>query len=446
MPVRIDYGPLARPEKLKSGFVRAQAHITRAGIFTYRNPDGTTRKELRLPDEVFDSGSLKSFSMAPVTDDHPPEMLTADNVKHYQKGHLGEIVKKDDDHAVASMMITDPELIRKMEKGKVQVSCGYHCDVDELPGEWRGEKYDAIQRNIRGNHVAVVDVGRAGETCAVRMDAGDAVMVKKKDDGTYMGTGSGTLIAPKTDIESPEVAAATVEDPEREEDPGIEASGSGNDEAKKPVVEPVTAAAAAPNGAGIQAAGGNTAINKMQTPATVVNPSGSTGGLEASKRKDSKMDKVTIDGVAYEMAPEAARAVVKLQGRLDAAEKARLDAADPATVAGIVSARVALLRQAEPFLGDARTDAMSDRDVKIAVLKKLGVEISADASDGYLEGRYDAELGYASKQTGLSEFRRDAVHASSEQRVDANERAREHKKKMHGVAPLPADAVTKGSK
>jgi hypothetical protein len=76
------------------------------------------------------------------------------------------------------MLITDTKLIDKMERGDAgQVSCGYTCDVEFTAGEWNGQKYDAIQKNIRGNHVAIVPKGRAGDGVRVRMDARDAVMV-----------------------------------------------------------------------------------------------------------------------------------------------------------------------------------------------------------------------------------------------------------------------------
>lgn len=176
---RLDVGGLTKPKRTSAGFLRADAYLTRAGIFRYRNADGSTRREFRPPTEVFSKESMDSFALAPVTDDHPPANLTADNAREYQRGAVTENVKQDGDHLSAGMLITDAELIRKMERGeKTQVSCGYTCDVDFAPGEWRGEKYDAVQRNIRGNHVAIVPVGRAGASARVRMDGANAAMLQ----------------------------------------------------------------------------------------------------------------------------------------------------------------------------------------------------------------------------------------------------------------------------
>lgn len=177
MAQRFDIGELQKPTRMGNGWLRVDGHLTRSGIFTYRNPDGTVRRELRPPEEVFKADSMASFSMVPVTNDHPPEVLTAANTKKYAVGTVGEVVKRDDDHVRSSILITDAETITRVETGKTALSCGYTCDVDMTSGELNGERYDAIQRNIRGNHVALVNVARAGPTARIRMDANDAEMI-----------------------------------------------------------------------------------------------------------------------------------------------------------------------------------------------------------------------------------------------------------------------------
>lgn len=189
------------------------AFLTRTGIFEYRDDAGGVRRELRLDNEVFDGNALDSFSMAPVTDDHPPAMLTVENAREYSRGHLSETVKRDGNFVRASMLITDAALIAKMENGKKQISCGYVCDLEMKSGEYRGQKFDAIQRNIRGNHVAVVDTGRAGPDVCVRMDAlpdeeKEKVMFKVRIDGVdYECTEAMAQAFAKYDAERASVAA-----------------------------------------------------------------------------------------------------------------------------------------------------------------------------------------------------------------------------------------------
>src|SRR5690606_27126345 len=80
----------------------------------------------------------------------------------------------------ADMLITHADTIADIDKGKRELSCGYSCDLEHVPGEWIdprtgvAHRYDAIQRNIRGNHVAVVSKGRAGPEARVRLDSAEA--------------------------------------------------------------------------------------------------------------------------------------------------------------------------------------------------------------------------------------------------------------------------------
>jgi hypothetical protein len=183
MPLRYDTGTLRKPEKLSNGFLRVDAVLTRTGVFKYLNADGTTRRELRLPQEVFKEDALKSFSMMPVTDTHPPVPLTSQNAKEYQRGSVGEDVRQDGKYVMGGMMVTDAALVSAIESGKKrEVSCGYNCDLEWQAGEYEGERYDCIQRNIRGNHVAMVARGRAGPDVRVRLDAADAIMVENQQE------------------------------------------------------------------------------------------------------------------------------------------------------------------------------------------------------------------------------------------------------------------------
>jgi hypothetical protein len=166
--------PLSKPVRLPNGFVRAEGYLTRSGIFVYRDAQGKTVRELRPPEEVMHADSLASFGMMPVTNDHPSELLTADNAKQYAVGSVSESVVPEGDKVRASLMITDASAIEALDAGKSELSCGYTADVVQEAGVWQGQPYDAVQRNIRGNHVALVDAGRAGPACAIRMDAAGA--------------------------------------------------------------------------------------------------------------------------------------------------------------------------------------------------------------------------------------------------------------------------------
>ena len=188
--------PLSKPVRLPNGFVRAEGYLTRSGIFVYRDSNGRTVRELRTPDEVMSRETVDSFALVPVTNDHPPELLTADNAKRYAVGAVSEQVQPDGDKLRASLMITDAKTIEAVQGGKVELSCGYTADVVTESGTWNGQRYDARQTNIRGNHVAIVDVGRAGPECALRMDAADGAAQEITMDPVMMELGGAQYAVP----------------------------------------------------------------------------------------------------------------------------------------------------------------------------------------------------------------------------------------------------------
>jgi hypothetical protein len=169
---RLDYGSMNRAEKTSQGYLKAPCFATRAGIFLYKNDDGSIRREFRPPEEVFNPESLKTLQGIPVTDNHPPVMLDALNTKEYARGFTGDLVEKSDNLVAVPVTITESNLIGAVEsREKTETSCGYACELEETSGEWNGQKYDAIQRNIRYNHLAVVNKGRAGSQVRIRIDA-----------------------------------------------------------------------------------------------------------------------------------------------------------------------------------------------------------------------------------------------------------------------------------
>lgn len=168
---------LKPPQKLDNGFMRVEGRIARVGIQEYQRADGSVSRELRLPEEVFHPDSIASFAQLPVTNRHPPGMLTAKNAKKYTVGSVGENVRQDGDYVAAPLLIVDEDAIGAVERGRTQLSCGYSCELDPtqdeaLTAQWG--KYDAIMRNIRGNHVALVDVARAGPGASIRLDGLDS--------------------------------------------------------------------------------------------------------------------------------------------------------------------------------------------------------------------------------------------------------------------------------
>ena len=129
----------------------------------------------RPEEEVFSEATIASFEGKPVTDNHPSELLDSSNVTIHSKGHAQNIRRgagEWNDYLVGDLFVQDERLIEEVRNGKREVSCGYSVDyVDNGDGTY-------TQRNIRGNHIAIVEEGRAGHKAAIM----DSINKAKADE------------------------------------------------------------------------------------------------------------------------------------------------------------------------------------------------------------------------------------------------------------------------
>ena len=183
MEQRFDSIPLSDTYFTPEGYLIDNPILTRVGIFEYHNPDGTIRRELRLPEEVFAAESLASYKGKPVILTHEAGLVDVENV---QQEHIGTILSEgiqDGDNVRAQIVIHDAE---SLDYGLRELSLGYTQTPDETPGVWNGQPYDAIQRNIQINHLALVEKARAGEQARLNIDGeeqGGNQMSKARKDG-----------------------------------------------------------------------------------------------------------------------------------------------------------------------------------------------------------------------------------------------------------------------
>lgn len=129
----------------------------------------------RSEQEVFRPETLASFEGKPVTILHPREFVAPENWSQLAKGIVnnvrrGEGEQKDD--LIADLLITDKEAIDLVKNGLREVSCGYEAEYEQTE-EGRGN-----QSNIIGNHLALVEQGRAGSSYAINDHKGDSTMGK----------------------------------------------------------------------------------------------------------------------------------------------------------------------------------------------------------------------------------------------------------------------------
>jgi uncharacterized protein len=173
---RYDVAPIDKYELTPEGYLRAWATIARTGVQMYTDADGSIRREYRPEGEVASPESLASFAGKAITLEHPPVLLDSANTKDYQIGFSGTEVVYDDGFVRAVMTITDEEAIKRIMRGDAkEVSAGYRVNYEATPGVTdSGENYDGIQKEISGNHIAVVRRGRAGPQVKLHLDRLDA--------------------------------------------------------------------------------------------------------------------------------------------------------------------------------------------------------------------------------------------------------------------------------
>lgn len=171
---------LDAPHKTQGGFMAVRARAARTGVYEYAgsviDPDNAHGlrdqaivRVLRDEATVFDTAAVHSFIGKPITDDHPSVAVTAANWRDYARGTVMGALR-DGDYLAFDLLLTDAATIAKVEAGKRELSNGYGADLEF--GSFTAKDGTACQaRQSRihgGNHVALVDQGRAGPECAIK--------------------------------------------------------------------------------------------------------------------------------------------------------------------------------------------------------------------------------------------------------------------------------------
>jgi hypothetical protein len=162
-------------EEDENGFVYVEKRpISKVGVFEYlgssigaEDPD-RIYKVYRPAEELSSQDTIESFKLVPWIDDH--EMLGTDGTPAEDKGiqgTTGEDIYFENDTLFGNLKVYSNSLKNRIEKGKKELSLGYRCKYKFESGVFDGEKYDAIQTELRGNHIATVENGRMGKEVAV---------------------------------------------------------------------------------------------------------------------------------------------------------------------------------------------------------------------------------------------------------------------------------------
>lgn len=360
---------LGQPRRTKEGYLAVRAKAARAGIYDYLgrevDPEGKhfkadqVVKVYRPEDEVFATDSVRSFLLKPITDDHPAQPVTADNWKTHAKG-VNAGAMRDGEYLAFDLVLMDAPTIDAVEKGKRELSNGYACEITIGDGVTPdGQAYQATQRQIRGNHVAVVKTGRAGSECrigdsAVCADApGELIRMivdhLLADGRTYQHENDGANLPPsRRETSIPAGGGATTQDG------GL----------KMPHV---------------------LMIDGLQVPNV------SDEAKAAIEKLQGQVTALTADKTALETKVGELTATVETKdGEMKALQVKLDDALDPAKQAARDAARAQVIAGAQLLKPGITVDGKSDAAIrKEAVEHKLG-DISKDMSDAAIDGAFAA--------------------------------------------------------
>lgn len=330
---------------LDNGMMKIPATLSRAGVFFYMNADGTTRRDFRPPEEVFDQESMQSFELVPFVNNHPYAeggVVDSENARRLTVGTVGSI-RRNGMNLDGVVMISDADTIKDVKNGKTALSLGYFNQREEKSGIWTDETgkqypYTHVQHRIRGNHCALVDVARAGPQARLILDSADAsILVTDEVAQTHKEQTMKTLTLDSIPCEMSEASAAVVSKVIGDRDAKIVALTATN------------------------------ASNEA-----------------ALKDAQSKLD--------------------KMQATLDSAQADLKVATDQTKFQAAVTARVGLETSARKILGDTDLSKMNERQVKVAVVGKLAPSLNCDGkSDDYVNAAYEIHTANAQKGNAASE-------------------------------------------
>lgn len=161
----------------ENGFLHvAASHISKECVNPYYGREIPDWEGLGLdPERVYYgwragaelAAGAASFNGLPLLLDHYVDSAAAPQKEH-RVGSLGTDAAFTAPYLDNSLIVTDAAAIAAIESGRCrELSAAYMYDPVFRPGVFDGEAYDFVMTNIRGNHVALVEEGRAGPDVVV---------------------------------------------------------------------------------------------------------------------------------------------------------------------------------------------------------------------------------------------------------------------------------------
>ncbi|MBL4768268.1 MAG: DUF2213 domain-containing protein [Rhodobacteraceae bacterium] len=355
-----DTAEMAGTRRTADGYLVADAFAVRVGVQVYRGSevglvDRETVRVYRPEDEVRDPESMKTFSHVAITLDHPSEPVTPDNWADLAKGEASTEATWDGNKIKLPLIIKDADAIKAIEGGKRELSAGYTCKLDWSAGVTTdGDAYDAIQREIRINHLAIVKRGRAGAECRIGDGAiamwGASPFNDRKDVNMTDQVKTRTVLVDGLSVVTTDAGAQALEKLNKTIADGVKAL---TDSAK--------------------------ALSDAEAAHAVVVAAKDKEIAKAEAARDEAQGKILSD--------------TDLDKR--------------------VADRASLIGKARAIVADIKTDGLSDAAIrKATVVAKLG-DGMADKSEAYLDARFDILTEDAAKADPVADVLNDGTKPTS---------------------------------
>ncbi|MBG3014730.1 DUF2213 domain-containing protein [Proteus mirabilis] len=374
--------------------------ISKVGVFDYLGfeigapiPE-KIYKVYRPQEELASTETINSFKLMPFVDEH--EMLGKDGTPAETKGIqgvIGEQVYFEYPYLRSNIKILSNSALNQIEGGKIELSPGYRCIYDFTPGEFNGERYDAIQRHIRANHLALVDEGRTGDDVAVQdhsvitIDTKELIRMNEEENKEKQTTDEGAFTPEQLDALKAIIKEvitstqpATDNDPEEEKKPSTDSDPDEEQKAEEAVEKAEIATEEAESGE-------PEAVEKAEVAIETA--------VEAIEEAKEHLDQATTDGLNRRLkrlnrSMTAMDEMASLKRKIKRLEKAK-PAMDTGELLKQIGARDALAHKLTPFIGVFDHSAMTQQQVAEYGVKELGIQCSkgteAIALDAWMQGR-----------------------------------------------------------
>lgn len=380
--------------------------ISKVGVFDYLGaeinapePDRIYRV-YRPEEELRSEETINSFRLMPFIDEH--EMLGENATPAEKKGIqgvIGENIWFDYPYLRGNIKILSNSALRNIRGGKIDLSPGYRCRYDFIPGNFDGQPYDAVQRHIRANHLALVDEGRTGPDVSVQdhvitIDTKDILKMNEEDKKDTPVADDGGFTPEQLEAIKQIVVAAMAESKPATDD--VPTTDPTDDLVDTSAAKEGAAAAEEGAEAAVEAAEAASEAAETGEPTAVENAEVAIEQAEeAISEAKEHLDQATTDSLNRRV--KRLRRVIGTMDTISALKRkvAKLEkggaAMDTGALLKQIGARDALAHKLTPFIGVFDHVAMTKQQVAEYGVSKLNIQCGkgteAIALDAWMQGR-----------------------------------------------------------